>query len=279
MVEIGKFNNLKVVKHVDFGVYLDGGELGEILMPIRYVPDGCKDGDVVAVFVYRDSEDRVIATTEEPYAKVEDFAFLKAVSVNNIGAFLDWGLMKDLFVPFREQEKKMEEGKSYVVKIYLDKKSDRIAASSRLSRFLDQTPAGYKEGQSVDLLICDATDLGYKAVINNSHMGIIYKNEVFQPLNIGDKTKGFIKKMREDGKIDLSLQEAGHERIGGAAEIILNKIKDAGGFIPATDKSAPEVIYEIFGMSKKVFKKACGSLYKKRLIIIDKKGLKLTGKT
>jgi len=275
MAEIGKFNKLKVVKHVDFGVYLDGGELGEILMPVRYVPADCKDGDIVEVFVYRDSEDRVIATTEKPYAVVEDFAFLKAVTVNNIGAFLDWGLMKDLFVPFREQEKKMTEGESYVVKIYLDKKSDRIAGSSRLSRFLDQAPADYKEGQSVTLLVCDATELGYKAVINDSHMGIIYKNEVFQILNIGDKVKGFIKKMREDGKIDLSLQESGHERIDPAAEIILNKIKDAGGFIPATDKSAPGAIYEIFGMSKKVFKKACGALYRKRLIVIDKKGLKL----
>ena len=275
MVVIGNFNKLKVVKHVDFGVYLDGGELGEILMPVRYVPADCKDGDIVEVFVYRDSEDRVIATTEKPYAVVEDFAFLKAVTVNNIGAFLDWGLMKDLFVPFREQEKKMTEGESYVVKIYLDKKSDRIAGSSRLSRFLDQAPADYKEGQSVALLVCDATELGYKAVINDCHMGIIYKNEVFQTLNIGDSVNGFIKKMREDGKIDLSLQESGHERIDPAAEIILNKIKDAGGFIPATDKSAPGAIYEIFGMSKKVFKKACGALYRKRLIVIDKKGLKL----
>ncbi|MBA3065234.1 GntR family transcriptional regulator [bacterium] len=278
MVEIGKFNKLKVVKHVDFGVYLDGGELGEILMPIRYVPDGCKDNDVVEVFVYRDSEDRVIATTEQPYAVIDDFAFLKAVSVNNIGAFLDWGLMKDLFVPFREQEKTMEEGESYVVKIYLDTKSDRIAASSRLTRFLDKTPADYKEGQSVDLLICGLTDLGYKAVINDSHMGIIYKNEVFQKIDIGWNVKGFIKKIREDGKIDLSLQEAGHERIGGAAEIILSKIKEAGGFIPATDKSAPDVIYKLFGVSKKVYKKACGALYKKRLILINEKGLKLTDK-
>ncbi|MEA2082309.1 MAG: S1-like domain-containing RNA-binding protein [Elusimicrobiota bacterium] len=276
MTEIGKHNRLKVVKHVDFGVYLDGGELGEILMPVRYVPEGCKDGDIVDVFVYRDSEDRVIATTEEPYAVVEDFAFLEAVSVNNIGAFLDWGLMKDLFVPFREQEKKMEEGESYVVKIYLDKKSDRIAASSRLTRFLDKEPADYKEGQRVELLVCDMTELGYKAVINNSHMGIIYKNEIFQPLNTGDKISGFIKKMREDGKIDLSLQEAGHERIGEAGEIILSKIKESGGFIPVTDKSAPGIIYEMFGMSKKVFKKACGSLYRKRLIIIEKKGLKAT---
>ncbi|PKN00642.1 MAG: GntR family transcriptional regulator [Elusimicrobia bacterium HGW-Elusimicrobia-2] len=275
MVEIGNFNKLKVVKHVDFGVYLAGGELGEILMPIRYVSEGCKDGDIVEVFVYRDSEDRVIATTEQPLARIEEFAFLKAVTVNNIGAFLDWGLMKDLFVPFREQEKKMEEGKSYVVKIYLDKKSDRIAASSRLTRFLDQSSADYKEGQSVELLVCGATELGYKAVINSSHMGIIYKNEVFRPLHIGDRTAGFIKKIREDGKIDLSLQEAGHERIGPAAEIIISKIKEAGGFLPVTDKSEPEIIYTIFGMSKKVYKKACGTLYKKRLIIIDKKGLKL----
>jgi len=279
MVEIGKFNKLKVVKHVDFGVYLDGGELGEILMPVRYVPEDCKDGGIVEVFVYRDSEDRVIATTEQPLAVREDFAFLKAVTVNNIGAFLDWGLMKDLFVPFREQETKMEEGKSYVVKIYLDKKSDRIAASSRLSRFLDQTPAAYKEGQSVELLLCAATELGYKAVINSAHMGIIYKNEVFQPLNIGDKIRGFIKKIREDGKIDLSLQEAGHERIGPAAELVITKIKEAGGFLPVTDKSAPEIIYTIFGMSKKVFKKACGTLYKKRRILIEKKGLRLTEKS
>lgn len=278
MAEIGNFNKLRVVKHVDFGVYLDGGEMGEILMPIRYVPERCKDGDTVEVFLYRDSEDRLIATTEQPLAKVGDFACLKAVAINSVGAFLFWGLMKDLFVPFREQETKMEEGKSYVVKIYLDEKSGRIAASSRLSRFLDETGGDYKEGQAVELLVCGTSELGYKAVINDESLGIIYKNEVFRPLRVGDKTKGFIKKIREDGKIDLSLQESGHERIVPAAETVISKIREAGGFLPVTDKSAPDIIYGLFGMSKKVFKKACGSLYKKRLIIIEKKGLRLTEK-
>ena len=185
MTQIGKFNKLKVVKEVDFGIFLDGEALGEILLPSRYTPKNCKIGDIVEVFIYLDSEDRIIATTEKPYAMVDDIAFLKVIAVNSFGAFLDWGLPKDLLVPFSEQKQKMDEGKSYIVKVFLDKQSNRIAASSKLDKFLDKLSIDFQQGQEVDLLICTQTDLGYKAIINGTHWSILYKNEVFQVLNKG----------------------------------------------------------------------------------------------
>src|SRR5579872_7133827 len=197
MAEIGKMNNLRVVKEVDFGVYLDGGEHGEILMPKRYVPAGCKPDDKVEVFIYMDSEDRIIATTEKPLAMVDDFACLKVVSVNKVGAFMDWGLMKDLLVPFNEQYKKMEESNYYVVAIYLDLDTNRIIASAKIEDFLDDTPKDYKEGQDVDLMIYSHTPLGYKAMINEKHMGMLYENEVFRKIKIGERLKGHIKRLRE----------------------------------------------------------------------------------
>ncbi|MGM0568268.1 MAG: CvfB family protein [Elusimicrobiota bacterium] len=276
MIQIGKYNYLPVVKEVDFGVYLDGESFGEILLPSRYVPKECSVGDILDVFLYKDSEDRIIATTEKPYAEVGEFAFLKVVDVTRVGAFMDWGLAKDLLVPFAEQkEKRMEKGKYYVVRIYLDEKSERIAASAKLSKFLDNEAAGYEKGEEVDLLIYAKTDMGYQAVINNSHTGLVYKTEVFSPLKIGQKTKGFIKKIREDGKIDLCLQKPGYGKIEGIAEKILEKLKEEGGFIPLSDKSNPEIIYRKFGISKKNYKKAVGALFKKRLITISSKGITL----
>ncbi|WP_439182466.1 CvfB family protein [Carboxylicivirga taeanensis] len=265
---IGKYNTLKVVKEVDFGVYLDGGEFGEILLPIRYVPPGLKPEDEIEVFIYLDSEDRVIATTEEPYATIGEFAFLEVVSVNKTGAFLDWGLMKDLLVPYREQAERMKEGKKYVVYVYLDDESKRIVATSKLNTALDNLIPEYEEGEEVDLLVIDKTDLGYKVAINNLHSGMLYHNELFKPIKIGDRCKGFIKKVREDDKLDVTLEKPGYEKIEGLAGEILQQLQAKGGQLPISDKSPAEVIYKLFGTSKKNFKKATGTLYKQRLIEI-----------
>ncbi len=278
MTDIGKINNLKIIKKVDFGIYLDGGEHGEILLPSRYVPENCKVDEILKVFIYLDSEDRFIATTEKPYAMVGDFVLLKVVSVSSVGVFLDWGLPKDLMVPFREQSPNMEEGKSYMVRIYVDKKSNRIAATTRLDRYLDNEPACFQVGEEVGLLICNQTDIGYKAIINNTHWGVLYTNEVFQPLKSGQVIKGYIKKVRDDNKIDLSLHKPGYERVDDVTEIILNILKQKGGFLPVTDKSTPEAIYKMFGVSKKTYKKAIGAIYKKKLITIENDGIKLSSK-
>ncbi len=278
MAKIGVFNNLRVIKEVDFGVYLDGGEHDEILLPRRYVPENCKVDDNIRVFIYLDSEDRFIATTETPYAIVGDFALLKVVAVESVGAFLDWGLLKDLLVPFGEQSPTMETGKSYIVKIYVDKQSNRIAATTRLDRYLDNEPGNFHAGQEVELLICSQTDIGYKAIINGTHWGVLYSNEVFQPLKSGQKTKGYIKKVRDDNKIDLSLHKPGYKRVDDITDTILNVLKEQGGFISVTDKSSPEAIYKLFGVSKKTYKKAIGAIYRKRLITIENDGIRLGSK-
>lgn len=269
MVEIGKYNTLTVVKIVDFGVYLDGGERGEILMPKEYVPANCFPDDEVRVFVYFDSEDRIVATTEVPYVKVGEFAFLKVVAVSHVGAFLDWGLRKDLLVPFREQRDPMVEGKSYLVYAYADKASDRIVASTKVDKYLDQVFPEYEVNEEVDILIARKTDLGYAVIINNMHWGLIYDNEVFQIIKIGQKMKGYIKAIREDEKIDVSLQAPGYAKIEGLAGVILEKIKDYDGILDLSDKSDPEEIYRVFGCSKKNYKKALGTLFKQGLIEIN----------
>lgn len=275
MLEIGKLNHLNVVKWVEFGIYLDGGELGEILMPMRYVPENLNPGDALEVFIYNDSEDRILATTETPLAMVGDFACLKVVEVNNTGAFLDWGLPKDLLVPYSEQKVKMETGKSYVVAIYLDEKTSRIVASAKLDKFIDNEPQGLASGQQVDLLIYNQTDLGYKAIINNRFTGILYKNEVFSQLRIGQRTKGYIKHIREDEKIDLSLNIQGYSKTDDITVKIINKLKDNDGHLNVNDKTPAETIYNLFGESKKSFKIALGALYKNRIITIDKDGINL----
>lgn len=275
MAEIGKINHLYVVKEVDFGIYLDGGDLGEILMPKRYVPEGTQAEDTIDAFIYLDSEDRLVATTEKPLAMVEEFALLEVVSVSQVGAFMNWGLPKDLFVPFREQRQPMEEGKKYLVYVYLDKNSKRIAASSKIENYLDNIPVDYDEGEEVDLIIVNETDLGYNAIIDNSHLGVLYKNEVFQPLTAGDKVQGFIKKIRTDGKIDLSLVKAGYEKISEFADKIVAELEKHNGFLPYTDKSSPEEIYKAFKFSKKNFKAAVGALYKKRIITLEENGIRL----
>jgi predicted RNA-binding protein (virulence factor B family) len=275
MVDIGNLNTLKVVKEVDFGVYLDGEEFGKILLPKNDVPANCKIDDELNVFIYTDSEDRIIATTRTPKAMVGDFAYLKVIAVNDFGAFLDWGLNKDLLVPFHEQQFRMKEGESYIVKVYLDEKTERIAATSYLDSFLDLFTAEYYEGQEVELMICKKTDLGYNAIINNSHWGLLYDKEIFRTINIGQKVQGYIKKVREDGKIDLTLNKSGYEKIDDISQKILDILKEQGGFILISDKSSPEIIYDMFGESKKTYKKAIGSLYKKHLILIGDEGIRI----
>lgn len=274
MINIGKVNKLTVLRHIDFGVFLDGEDDGEILLPLRYMPENCEVGDTVDVFVMFDSEDRLIATTETPKAMVGDFALLKVISVNSIGAFLDWGLSKDLFLPFAEQIHEPRVGQQVLVYIYTDK-SDRISASMRLDRYLEKTSGDYKEGEAVELLIAGKTDLGYKAIINGRHWGVIYANEVFRALNYGQRTQGFIKKIRDDGKIDLSLQKSGHQAGEDIAPQILAMLKEKGGYLAINDKTDAEMIYSLFGVSKKKFKIALGGLYKKRLITVTDDGIRL----
>ena len=275
MAAIGLVNELEVIKEVDFGVYLDGAQHGEILMPKRYVPEACKIGDRVEVFIYLDSSDRLVATDERPLAMVGEFANLKVVSVTKVGAFLDWGLPKDLLVPFREQQQKMEEGQFYLVYIYLDDESQRIVGTSRLDKCLDNIPVDYEIGEEVDLIIAGQTDLGYKAIIDNSHWGMLFKNEVFQNLKTGQQVKGYIKHVRPDDKIDLSLEKSGYEKIDPISENILNKLAANNDFLPFNDKTDPDTIREAFQISKKNFKKAIGVLYKQRIILIDEDGIRM----
>ena len=275
MVEIGRFNTLTVVKIVDFGVYLDGGERGEILMPKEYVPAYCFPDDEVKAFVYFDSEDRIVATTEHPHVMVGEFAFLKVIALSPVGAFLDWGLRKDLLVPFREQRDPMVEGKSYLVYVYLDKASDRIVASTKIDKYLDQVFPEYEPYEEVEVLIARKSDLGYNVIVNNMHWGLIYNNEIFQPLKIGQKMKGYIKEVREDEKIDVTLQLPGYAKIEGLAGMVLEKLKDYGGILDLSDKSEPEEIYKVFGCSKKNYKKALGTLLKQRLIEIGDSEVRL----
>lgn len=277
MIQLGQYATLEVVKTTDFGVYLEAGPFGEVLLPLRYVPKDIEVGQEVKVFLYCDSEDRVIATTEKPKGIVDEIAYMTVKDLAPHGAFLDWGLMKDLFVPFREQSEKMEVGKSYLVKLILDDSTDRIHASSRLSKFvLEITDGQLKDGQDVKLMIWSKTNLGYKAIINDKYVGVVFKNEVFQALEIGQILRGYIKHIREDGKIDLTLRKQGFvKQIPDATAAILEKLKENNGFIAVTDDSPPELIYKTLGMSKKNFKKTIGSLYKQRLIVLEKTGIRL----
>ena len=279
MFNIGKINHLAVVKAVDFGIYLDGEEFGEILLPSRYVPTECSPGESLEVFIYRDSEDRLIATTETPYAMVGQCACLKVVAINRIGAFLDWGLPKDLLVPFSEQRKPMEVGNSYVVFLYLDGETDRIAASTRLSDHLSEKSFYFKPQQAVDLLISNRTDMGYQAVVDGTHLGLIYDNEIFQPLKVGQKLRGYIKQIRPDQKIDLSLQLDDQSTRNALAHHILDYLHAHDGTTTLTDKSPPEAIYKVFGVSKKKYKKELGGLYRSKRILIEKKRITLLSHT
>jgi len=277
MLEIGQFNTLQVLREVDFGFYLDSEdeEWGDILLPYNSAPKICEVDDWIEVFIYFDSEDRIIATAKRPHAVVGEFNLLRVASVEKVGAFLDWGLQKDLLVPFGEQKIRLQPNRSYIVWVFIDEASGRIVASTRLNKFLELEDAEYEFGQAVELLITRETELGYKAIINNAHWGFLYHNEVFKPLRIGQKVKGYIQKRREDGKIDLSLTPLGYEKVGEIAQHILGLLVKKGGFLPITGKSSPEEISDTFGVSKKNYKKALGALYKKRLINIEDDGIRL----
>ena len=275
MAEIGKPNRLRVVKEVPFGVYLAAGDLGEILLPARYVPRHSRVGMDLEVFVYLDSDDTPIATTLKPKTQVGKCAHLRVVAVDRVGAFLDWGLTKDLLVPFTQQRVPMQEGRYYTVYTYVDEQTRRIAASSKLSHYLSETSDGFRPGQPVDLLICARTDLGLKAVIGGTHLGMIFKHDVLQGAKVGRKTQGYIKAIRPDGKIDLCLQAPGLQARDELCTRILNHLKTRGGESSLTDNSTPEAIYRQFGVSKANYKKALGRLYKARAISITKERIVL----
>jgi hypothetical protein len=269
MLKLGRNNLLRVTKETSFGVYLDGSNYGEILLPKRYVPKDCKVDSWLKVFIYLDSEDRLIATTETPLVKVGEVACLKVVAISRFGAFLDWGLPKDLLVPRREQAQPMQEGQSYVVCVYVDEKSETIVGSSRLELFLNEFSSSYTPRQAVDLLIYERTDMGFKAVIDGTHLGLLYANEVFQPLSIGQRVQGYIKAIRPDKKIDLMLQLPSAVAHDELAQKILDHLQAQGGRSSFTDKSSPEDIYREFQVSKAHFKRAIGLLYKQQQIVIE----------
>ena len=255
-MELGKYNILKIAKAVDFGLYLDGGEGQEILLPTRYVPQGAVVGGDIEVFIYKDNEDRLIATTARPYGTVGEFLWMKVKDISSAGAFLDWGIMKDLLVPYREQTPGMKVGSQYLVYIYLDFITKRIAASTRIDKFLDNTPPDYERNQSVDLIVAKETDLGYKVIINNSHWGLLYRNEVFGDISIGEKCKGFIKEVRDDEKIDVSLYPTGYNKTESITQHIMDMLEKNNGYLNLGDKSDAEDIYALFSCSKKTFKMA-----------------------
>ncbi len=270
MIKLGEYNNLRVVKEVDFGIYLDGHEMGEILMPKQYVPEETRPGNELDVFLYCDSEDRIIATTLKPKATVGQFACLQVNDVNKTGAFLDWGLPKDLFVAFAEQEREMKIGKTYVVYLYLSDNNTRIAASSKLEKYLQPSPVNYKPGEKVELMLVRQTDLGYQALINASHWGMVFQNEIFTQVAEGQAITGYIKQVRDDGKIDLCLQKPGYDVPHNLLDNIINYLTKNGGSITITDKTNPQIIYRLFGVSKKKYKAALGTLYKQKIITLEK---------
>ncbi len=302
-IKLGDYNNLKIVKSVDFGLYLDGGDEGEILLPARYVPQNYKIGDELEVFIYLDQDERPVATTLHPFAKVGEFAYLEVAWVNEFGAFLDWGLMKDIFCPFREQKMRMLKGNHYIVYITIDEESYRIMATAKVDKYLqsllpdennnlsvsnkdtetEQTPETearqtahiYSHGDAVDLLIWQKTDLGFKAIVDGKYQGLIYDDQVFQPLHTGDKVTGYIDHVRTDGKIDLTIQPTGRKQTEEFSEVLLHYLQENGGYCELGDKSDSELIRDRFKVSKKVYKRAIGDLYKQHLISITDDGIRL----
>lgn len=274
MINIGKYNTLKIVRETQVGLYLSDGET-DILLPNKYIPREYEIGEELIVFVYLDHEERPVATTLEPYIYLDEFALLRVNYVNKFGAFLNWGLEKDLFVPYREQARPMEVGKRYLVFMYLDHETNRLAASSKLNQFLSNDELTVEEGGEVDLIVSHITDMGINVIINEKHKGLMYKNEVYEDLRTGDRIKGYIKAIRPDNKIDVSLQKSGFERIEPNAEKILDEMRANRGFLRLNDNSHPEDIKTVLKMSKKTFKKAIGTLYKQKLIEIKEDGIYL----
>ncbi|MCM1078291.1 MAG: S1-like domain-containing RNA-binding protein [Bacteroidales bacterium] len=276
-LSLGKMNRMTVSRKVDFGIYLDGGPTGDILLPKRYVPKGTKIGDELDVFIYLDQEERPVATTQKPIAMVGDFAYLNVAWTNEHGAFLDWGLMKDVFCPFREQKMRMEKDKAYIVHIHVDEDSYRIMASAKIEKFLSKDFPEYKQNTEVKLLIWQKTDLGFKVIVDNKYQGLIYDNQIFRELHTGDRLKGFVSSVRSDGKLDITLQKHGREQTLDFSERLHEYLFYHDGYCPFTDKSPAEEIYNEFHVSKKVFKRAVGDLYKQHLISLAPDGIELKG--
>jgi predicted RNA-binding protein (virulence factor B family) len=275
-MELGKYNILRVERKTDFGLFLEDEERNEVLLPNRYVtPDLAKD-DEIKVFIYKDSEDRIVATTEEPKLVLGEFTCLKATDIAPFGAFMDWGLQKDLLIPNKEQRFDIEKDEEHIVCLFIDEQTDRITGSTKINKYLSKDHSEFIPWQEVDLMMGEKTDLGYEAIINGTHLGLVYHNEVFQKLSYGQKLKGYIKNLREDDKIDLTLQKQGYANVEPNAQRILDILKDNNGSLPYNDKSNPEDISSRFEMSKKTFKKALGTLYKNKQISIEDDGIKLS---
>ncbi len=276
MARIGRLNTLSVLKSTDIGLFLDGGSTGEILLPRRYVPEPAPAvGDSIEVFLYLDSEDRPIATTLKPRVMVGGFACLKVVAIERVGLFLDWGLPKDLLLPHSEEKRPLQVDDYCVVHVYLDPRSGRPTATARLDRYLDQKPAHYRTGEEVRLLVAAQTDLGFKVIVNDKHWGLVHHTELFRPLRVGQRTTGYVKPPREDGKLAISLQPFGRKGGEQLSDRILDALREAGGRLALSDKSSPEEISRLFGVSKGAFKKAIGGLYKQGLIRIEDDGIAL----
>lgn len=274
IIEIGKTNRLKVLKSTPQGLYV-GDDVEEILLPNKYIPEGTEMGDTLDVFIYIDSEDRLIATNLEPYAQRDEFAYLTVKAVTSVGAFMDWGLEKDLLVPFKEQLDKMYEGQGYLVYVYLDDVTDRLVATSHINRFLELEEIPFTEGDEVEILMGGEGERGFTAIINNKYRGLVYKNQVFKNVRPGDRTKAYIKQVREDLKIDLELEKSGIEKIDPLSQRLLQTLKEKEGFLKLHDKSDPEDIKNQLQMSKKNFKKAVGTLFKQRIIVIENDGIRM----
>jgi len=275
-IEVGEYCTLDVLRETPHGLFLglpDGKD--SILLPGKEIPNGTKVGDTLEVFIYKDSEDRIIATTKKPLIKRNEFGLLKVRDVNKMGVFLDWGLEKDLLVPFKEQHKKMQVGNSYLVFLYFDEESERLVASGNLTRFVSNEFLKVEEGEQVELLVWHVSDVGINVIVNNQHMGLLYKNEVFQKIIPGDKVQGYVKKIRDDNKLDISLQKIGVPRDGDHMDRIMMVLNENNGTLNINDKSKPGEIYELFEMSKKSYKKAVGSLYKDKLVVLTKEGIML----
>ncbi len=277
MIPIGQHQELTILRHTSVGLYLgDEEETEDVLLPNKYCPEDFEIGEKLNVFVYRDYEERKIATNLEPKILMHQFAFLRVASVSNVGAFLDWGLEKDLMVPFREQRQKMEEGRWYIVYLDLDTETDRLYATNKIEKRLSNEPLTVLEGEAVEVMIMKKTDLGFSVIVNQQHEGLIFESDIFTKLNIGDKVTGYVKQIRDDNKIDITLQPIGFQNFNDPnCEMILARLKSSEGFLPITDKSTPEEIYETFGISKKAYKKAIGTLYKQRKIVLQSDGVKL----
>ncbi|AGQ98341.1 TPA: GntR family transcriptional regulator [Vibrio parahaemolyticus] len=276
MIKIGQINSLEVIKKADFGVFLDGDDYGSVLLPNKHVPEGTELGDHIEVFLYFDSESQLAATIDKPIAQVGEWGLMKIEGINQTGAFVNWGIKeKDLLIPFSEQRARFTAGQNVLVYVYTDKASGRIVGTTKFNKWLDKTPANYEVNEEVDLIIAERSQLGYKAIVNGKHWGMIFPSDVFGKLFIGKKLKGYIKQVREDGKIDLSLQKVGVAKMDDLSSKIIDLLEKKGGFLPLNDKSSPEAIFDAFRTSKGTYKKTIGGLYKQGKIVIEKDGIRL----